>query len=113
MAKTKRDDGAWEWQDACRTDDGAYADPAEQLFRNEKMAFLEFLLETKFLSQADRGFLLAYFEYGPGGSGIANVRDFGLVFGMSQGMVVFRLHSLLELLKRRMQILGYRKIDFC
>ncbi len=113
MAKTKRGDGAWRWQGVCQTDDGSCADPAEQLFHNEKMAFLEFLLEMTFLSKADRRFLLAYFEYGPGGSGIANGRDFGLMFGMSQGMVVFRLHSLLEQLGRRMLLLGYRKIDFC
>lgn len=113
MAKTKSNSETRERRKRCRTQHTACVDPADIVFRNERVAFLEALLETAFLSGADKGFLLAYFDYGPGGSGVMDCTDFGITFGMGRGMVAFRLCLLLEELKRRVRILGYRKIDFC
>lgn len=112
MAAVAKREIARKQRKVCPVCDELCMDPVEHVFRNERMVFLETLLDTTLLSRADRGFLLAYFDYGPGGSGLMSQDDFGVMFGIRRGMVALRLQSLLDQLKRRTRLLGYRRIDF-
>jgi hypothetical protein len=72
---------------------------------------LESLLAVTPLSREDSWFLSAYFDFGPGGSGVIDPRDFAIMFGTDEGRVVFRVAMLLRRLKESTRLLGYKKDD--
>lgn len=99
--------------ESCCPDSNPCADPEKCLLRKQRSAFLESLFATSPLPEADTNFLFAYFDVGPGGSETIDLRDFAIMFGMSEmSMVLFRVAILLERLKKNAERLGYRKPDF-
>jgi hypothetical protein len=70
------------------------------------------LLLVSPLSESETLFLSAYFDTGPGGSGVIDNRDLAIVFGMDDPeKVPFRIALILGRLKERTLALGYSKAD--